>query len=341
MRRLKGLIGLVLTVALVAVCVYAWMRIEEYRRFVDTPFPTEETTRYVAIPKGANFQEATSLLWNEGLISDRRAFTMLARLKGVSRQIQAGEYEFKTPITPLLVLDSLVKGSVVIRKFTIPEGYDLKQIALELEKAGLGKSVDFIGKAKSGKTANLFEIDAQSLEGYLFPDTYRYSKAADQDQIMYMMVRRFAEVFDNNMRKRASELGMSVHEVITLASIIEKETGQSSERPLIASVFHNRLRKGMKLQSDPTVIYGIKDFDGNIRKKDLTMRTPYNTYMIDGLPPGPVCSPGEASIKAALWPAESDYFYFVSKNDGSHLFSKTYRQHIKAVREYQINGRGN
>jgi UPF0755 protein len=179
-------------------------------------------------------------------------------------------------------------------------------------------------------------ITADTLEGYLFPDTYYFPSGLESKSIITAMVKQFRIAFKPEWQTRAEELGMSVHEVVTLASIIEKETGAPEERPLISSVFHNRLKKGMRLETDPTVIYGIPDFDGNIKRRHLNTYTPYNTYKIKGLPPGPIASPGAAALEAALYPAQSKYLYFVSKKDGTHQFSATIKEHNAAVRKYQL-----
>jgi UPF0755 protein len=179
-------------------------------------------------------------------------------------------------------------------------------------------------------------VPADSFEGYLFPDTYFFPRGVLAKDIITTMVNRFWTQFGVDWKERADELGLSVHEVITLASIIEKETGVSSERPIISSVFHNRLKKRMRLESDPTVIYGISDFDGNITRKHLDTHTPYNTYRIRGLPPGPIANPGAAAIESALFPAETDYLFFVSKKDRTHKFSTTILEHNRAVRKYQL-----
>ncbi len=180
-----------------------------------------------------------------------------------------------------------------------------------------------------------FGIEGESLEGYLFPDTYQFAKRTPPHEIVRRMVTQFQTVYDESFRKRAAQLGMTLREVVTLASIIEKETGNASERGLISAVFHNRLKKKMRLQSDPTVIFALTDFNGNLTKKDLSAPSPYNTYRFIGLPPGPIANPGKESLYAALYPANVDYLYFVSKNDGTHFFSKNLREHNGAVNKYQ------
>jgi UPF0755 protein len=243
-------------------------------------------------------------------------------------------------MAPDLILDILVSGKVYLYHLTVPEGFNLSQIAAAVEKTGLCKSSDFLSKSKDPALLQALGIKADSLEGYLFPDTYFFPAGTSCEKILRTMGDHFVARFSDEWQKQAADLGFSVHQIVTLASIIEKETGNPDERPLIASVFHNRIKKGMRLESDPTVIYGIKDFDGNITRKHLADHTPYNTYKIKGLPPGPIASPGLLSIEAALHPASTKFLYFVSKKDGSHHFSSNIQEHIKAVRKYQLNKRG-
>jgi UPF0755 protein len=242
-------------------------------------------------------------------------------------------------MTPNQVLDVLVDGKTYLHRITIPEGFTLKQIAEVLRTNELGQTDEFIALATDPQYVSSFEINAQSLEGYLFPDTYYFPRSATTKMIIRKMVERFDEQFPAQWHDRAKALGRTVHEIVTLASIIEKETGAAFERPLIASVFHNRLKKKMRLESDPTVIYGIPNFDGNIKRKHLRALTPYNTYRIKGLPPGPIANPGREAIKAALYPDKTDYLFFVSKKDTTHHFSKTIQEHRKAVRKYQLRRR--
>jgi UPF0755 protein len=180
------------------------------------------------------------------------------------------------------------------------------------------------------------EIKAETFEGYLFPDTYLFPKDTTSEEIISTMVKRFRSVFKPEWKNRAEALGFSIHQVVTLASIVEKETGVASERPVISSVFHNRLKRKMRLESDPTVIYGIKDFDGNITKKHLAEPTPYNTYVIRGLPPGPIANAGVGAFEAVLFPADTKFLYFVSKKDTTHQFSTNIKDHNRAVRKYQL-----
>jgi UPF0755 protein len=233
------------------------------------------------------------------------------------------------------VLKQIIEGRVNSYSVTIPEGYTLFQIGDLLERKGIVSSVAFIEKASSPDIPSEYGIEGTTLEGFLFPDTYTWSKDSDPEAVIRFLLERFRQVFTAEMTNKAREIGYSEGEIITIASIVEKETGKPDERALVSAVIHNRLKKKIPLQSDPTVIYGIRDFDGNLTRKDLRQHSPYNTYVIPGLPPGPISNPGLESIRAALSPASVDYLYFVSKNDGTHHFSSTLKEHNRAVDEYQ------
>ncbi len=292
---------------------------------------------FVTIRPGEGFGIISEKLLDAGVIQYPIKFECLARLKGYDKRIKAGEYRLSSTMPPSRILETLVDGKVFLCKLTLPEGYSLRQIASVVAEARLGREKSFLQVAGDPAVATEEGIEGQTVEGYLFPDTYHFPKSASEREIISAMVRRFWAVFMPEWRKRAEALNFSVHQVVTLGSIIEKETGVPAERPLISSVFHNRLKRGMRLQTDPTVIYGIKDFDGNLTRKHLRTRTPYNTYKIKGLPPGPIASPGKASIKAALFPAETRFLYFVSKKDKTHQFSTNLKAHNRAVRKYQLS----
>ena len=308
-------------------------------RYANTPVSRLDRQVVFAVSPGEPFDSLISRLTDDGLVNAPYKFKIWARLKGIDKKLKAGEYHLSASMTPNEILGVLVEGKAYLHHLTIPEGFNLKQIAAEVAAQGLGDSQTFLDLVMDPKTASKYEIKAQTLEGYLFPDTYLFPKGVSAATIIDMMVQRFNEQFSPQWHARARELHMSVHEIVTLASIIEKETGDPAERPLISSVFHNRLRKKMRLESDPTVIYGIKDFDGNIKRSHLNTRTPYNTYIIRGLPPGPIASPGRAAIKAALYPADTSFLFFVSKKDKTHHFSTNIREHNRAVRKYQLRHR--
>jgi UPF0755 protein len=293
-------------------------------------------THIVTIAPGEGFRTTALKLHDLGLIRSPLKFRLFARFSGAHRRIKAGEYQLYGTMSPRQILDTLVEGKVLLYRVTIPEGYTLHQIARTVAEAGFGDADRFYRLATDPSVVQAENVEGQTLEGYLFPDTYYFPKGFAQIKIIAAMVQRFRDTISDAWRSRARELGMSLHQVVTLASIIEKETGAPDERPLIASVFHNRLQKGMRLETDPTVIYGIEHFDGNLTRKHLRTPSPYNTYINKGLPPGPIASPGRAALEAALYPARTDYLFFVSRKDGTHQFSSTLEDHQKAVRKYQL-----
>jgi UPF0755 protein len=308
-------------------------------------------TAFLASPPGGNGEAAAfeivqdeslthvaSRLAAEGLIRNHAYFVMFGRLTGSERQLKPGEYALSPSMRPLEILDRFRRGLVVLHPVTIPEGYSVRQIAEVLRGAGIGDPEELLGLAESPAFISELGLDVPTLEGYLFPDTYGLPRNISTADIVRRMVGRFQETYQSVWADRAAELGLTRHQVVTLASIIEKETGSGIERPIISAVFHNRLRLRMPLQSDPTVIYPIKNFDGNLRKVDLVRDNPYNTYRRRGLPPGPIGNPGREALEAALYPSPVDYLYFVARNDGSHHFSRTLREHNKAVDQYQRRG---
>jgi peptidoglycan lytic transglycosylase G len=304
--------------------------------WADRPVDKVAQEKLFTISSGQGLKETAHALQREGLVSDAFRFTVLARLDKKDKLLKAGEYFFSTTMTPREILGQMVEGRVHLYRLTIPEGYNLVQIAAAVAAAGLESEKNFLDAARNPETIKQLAIEADTLEGYLFPDTYYFPRGLDSGTIIATMVKQFRAAFKPAWVQQAETLGMTVHEVVTLASIIEKETGAPEERPLIASVFHNRLKKGMRLETDPTVIYGISDFDGNIKRRHLETYTPYNTYKIKGLPPGPIASPGALALEAALYPVQSNYLYFVSKKDGTHQFSTTIKAHNAAVRKYQL-----
>ena len=292
------------------------------------------------VHKGTTLREVIYDLEKKGIIANKTPLLLWGRLSGHGAKIKAGEYRLNGRMAPLGVLNILSKGSIITHQVTIPEGFTLRQIAEKFDKKGLADKEKFSAFAKDPNVAKSYGISGPSLEGYLYPDTYRFGRGQSPISIIDVMVRRFFEV-TTPFKKRIGESGMTLQQVVIMASLIEKETGQGEERPVIASVFLNRLKRGMRLESDPTVIYGIRDFNGNLTRKDLSQSTPYNTYVIRGLPLGPIANPGEEAIKAVLYPADTEYLYFVSKNNGSHHFSKTLQEHNRAVKIYQRKGHRN
>jgi UPF0755 protein len=305
-------------------------------RYATSPVASDSDEKIVIVDRGQSLKQTADTLHARGLITQPFKFRLLARLKGADKRIQVGEYLIASDLPPGDILDMMVSGRVRLYRFTVPEGSNLIQIADIIESAGLINRQVFLQSSKDPELLEKMGLIETSFEGYLFPDTYFFPKNARAEQIIEAMVTRLRAEISDAWMKRAAELGFSLHEVLTLASIIEKETGAPFERPLISSVFHNRLKKGMRLETDPTVIYGIEDFDGNLTRKHLETSTPYNTYLMKGLPPGPIASPGRASLEAALYPAESKFLFFVSKKDGTHQFSTNLVEHNRAIREYQL-----
>ena len=298
--------------------------------------PSGDTQKDIHIPRGTSLQTILQTLETEGVISNPALFKLYLFINGEANKVRAGDYRFEPGMTVKEVADALVSGDFRIYRFTIPEGWNLRQIALYLETQGLTNAQQFLSRAHDPIFISTLDIETDNLEGYLFPSTYEVYFPESPDQLLTVMTKKFQREFTADMHRRARELGLSSHDVVTLASIVEKETGRAEERPLIASVFSNRLKRGMPLQSDPTTIYGIPDFDGNLTRRHLESYTPYNTYVVSGLPPGPIASPGKEALLAVLYPAATDYLYFVSKNNGSHVFAKTLTEHNENVRKYQL-----
>jgi UPF0755 protein len=291
--------------------------------------------KVITIPEGSTFQQVARLLERERLIKSRMAFVLFARSQSADRKIQAGEYELNPAMVPAEILSKLLSGQVTLHPITIPEGLTMMQIADLFAQQGLADRDELMRLLKDRAFIASLGIKADSLEGYLYPDTYKFPKSVKAKEVVATMVEHLRRVYDLDLEVRAQELKMTQHEVLTLASVIEKETGSNGEREEISAVFHNRLKKHIPLQSDPTVIYGLPNFDGNIHKKDLSIQSPYNTYRNAGLPPGPIANPGIRSIRAALYPSGSRALYFVSRNDGTHQFSATLMEHNQAVEKYQ------
>lgn len=316
-------------VALAAYWGFQWM----LRPVSDASRPSQPAI--IDIPDGMTLRQLGARLERERLIRSQLAFVLLGKLLGADRRLQAGEYAVHAGMRPADMLTDFMSGHVVLYPVTIPEGYTIVELAQVFAQHGVADPEALINLAHDRDFIRSLGIDAPSLEGYLFPDTYKFPRHTTPDQILKEMVKGLRSVITPVLQQRAREIRMTLHEVLTLASVIEKETSVAQERELISSVFHNRLRHGIPLQSDPTVIYGLESFDGNIRRKDLESRSPYNTYRFRGLPPGPIANPGLGAIRAALYPAPTKYLYFVSRNDGTHQFSATLAEHNRAVDKYQ------
>ncbi|MFW6147791.1 MAG: endolytic transglycosylase MltG [Thermodesulfobacteriota bacterium] len=301
--------------------------------FLVSPAGRDKQEEVFLVEKGSGLRSIAAQLEERGLIKSKYLFMLWAYMKGCARDIQAGEYSFNQSLAPVQILGLLTSGKVKTYSFTIPEGLTSKEIADLLEERDLVNKRDFISLISDKDLVASYHVDGPSLEGYLFPDTYVIRKDMEPHDLIGLMVNRFWEVFNSLIEEKKPE--MPVRDIVILASIVEKETGLAEERPLIAAVFLNRLKKKMRLESDPTVIYGLENFQGNLTRKNLQASTPYNTYVQHGLPPGPIANSGREALKAVINPAETDYLYFVSKNDGSHHFSATLKEHNRAVYTYQ------
>ncbi len=316
------------------------------KKSVTTPLSRIANPKIINIPKGSDLKSVSSILKRDGIIEDTMAFNLLAKYKSAEGNLKAGEYQLSPDMPPSQILNLILEGKVYQYPVTIPEGYNIFEIASLLNKKGLADREKFVLLAFNRDFIESLGIEANNLEGYVFPDTYYIHKGMDESAIINKMVDTFRKIVLNEITDEYKKTGLTIHQLITLASLIEKETGNEAEKPIISAVFHNRFKKRMRLQCDPTVIYalllkGLKEkkiiYDGNIRKEDLSIDSPYNTYRYAGLPPGPIANPGKPSIHAAIHPSVSKYIYFVSKNDGSHHFSSTIEEHNRAVRTYQMN----
>ena len=336
LRRLQSRLTVILAVMLVMGVIFAALLYQ----YATTPASASQDGQVVEIKPGMTLKQVAHLLADKELLNEPSTFMLYTYLQGEQNHIQAGEYRFSPSMPPHDILEALTSGMAVLYTVTIPEGYRITDIADLLEAKGLVDKPAFIEATRNRELLESLHIPSGSLEGYLYPETYKFSKAGGARRIVQTLLYTFKErVLQPERVQQAEAMQFTFHEIVTLASLIEKETGLGKERKLISSVFHNRLAKNMRLQTDPTVIYAMVNFDGNIRKKDLSIDSPYNTYKHFGLPPGPIASPGLESIQAALDPEETDFLYFVSRKDGSHQFSTNYKDHIRAVQKYQLSQR--
>lgn len=288
----------------------------------------------VYIPPGTSLKGIQQVLVKAGMIGDDIRFQVLARLMGNTHRLRAGEYRIAKGATPFRILKILAAGKTVQREVTIPEGDNIFQIADILAAQKLAKRRPFLQLCRNRAFIRSLGLDGDSLEGYLFPDTYYFERGTPLKELVRVMVRRFDAVW-KQLKSTAGPLTMTRHQIVTLASIVVKETADPAERPLIARVYLERLKRHMLLQADPTVFYGLRKFSGRLHSKDLKKDEPYNTYMHKGLPPGPIANPGRASLYSVLHPSDKVFLYFVSKNDGTHYFSKTLAEHNRAVQRFQ------
>jgi UPF0755 protein len=339
--RIVRLLGFLVFLAVLAGGAFVWTTWRELRAFRDTPFGSG-AEKIVEIDPGTSARGVIRRLAEAGALSDEAtAWRYLRMWKRDKRSFKAGEYSFSGPLLPDAVLERIYRGEVKHWKFTVPEGLRADEIAPIIEKASLGKSDELLALMRDPEFAKALGLPLPSLEGFLFPDTYAFPRSAKSKDILSAMVARYREAWKKAEASRLPGVQLDEAQAVTLASIIEKETGRADERRRISCVFHNRLAKGMKLQTDPTVMYATMlrrggRWSNNITKKDLAAPNPYNTYVVEGLPPGPIASPGEASLVAALSPSECRDLFFVSRNDGSHVFCPDLRCHNAAVQEWQV-----
>jgi len=289
------------------------------------------TTVLVDVPTGSSLMKVINILGDAGLVKQKLLFHVLVAIKGGARSIRAGEYEFTTSLSPSELVDKLIHGDVKNYPVTIYEDYSLKQVAEQLKKYKLIHEDVFFQLAERKEFLSSLGIRGDSIEGYLFPDTYFFNRSMTTRQIMRIMVERFWSKISPEMINQAAEKGLNTHQFVTFASLVGKESGYSAEKPMIAAVFYNRLKKGIPLQSDPTTVYDLKDFNGKILRRHYKRESPYNTYIIRGLPPGPIANPGLDSFQAVLRPADVNYLYFVSRKDGTHFFSSSLVAHNDAI----------
>jgi UPF0755 protein len=301
----------------------------------DTPPTGSWNGKLVLVPKGSPLPEVIGILREGGVLPHPLAFRALVLLTFSGRRLHYGEYAFTTPPSAFDAWRRLVRGDVIKYEVTVLPGANLYDVAELLEKKKLAAAETFLAAAAAPAVLRRLDIPGESAEGYLFPDSYIFVKPVTPEEILEFMVRQFRRNVFPDAEKRAKEAGLSLHQAVTIASIIEKETGVEEEKPIVSAVIRRRLDLGMPLQMDPTVIYGVKRFDGTVTRKDLRTAGPYNTYLNRGLPPGPISNPGLAALDAALTPSKAEYLYFVSNNDGSHTFSRTFPEHNAAVERFR------
>jgi len=332
MKKVVGLLILAAIVAAGGMAGMAWTRLQ-------TPYKGYDSSeQFVEIPTGAGAAEIRQRLLDAGIVQDGLTLRIALRWTGASRDLKAGEYRFERPMTAVEVVQKLARGDVYGQRITFPEGLTIREMAMIYESRGLGQARDFIAASRNIALIQDLDPAAQDLEGYLFPETYTVGRTVSADELIAKMVAGFRAAFPTAPPSPGAE-PLTTRQVVTLASLIEKETGKAEERPIVSAVYRNRLRIGMGMQADPTVVYALKKagkYDGNIRKEDLGLNSPYNTYKYPGLPPGPIASPGQASLAAALNPADAPFLYFVSRNDGSHVFATTLAEHNRNVQEFQV-----
>lgn len=335
----RAILWLFVLAVVAAVGLFAW-RLADERRFASTPFG--EGTRTVNVPPGTGPRALAKLLADARIVSDSsRFFTHLHWFRR-DAHTKAGEYQFDGPLLPDEVLGKLVRGDIKLYRFTLAEGLRADEMAPIVGASSLCSAADFLKIVRDPASPKKYGVPGPSLEGYLFPDTYALPRSAGCAGLVQTLIARFRKEWQRADAQRLDTIDLEERQAVTLASIIEKETGRPEERPRISCVFHNRLKKGMRLQTDPTVVYALllsHDFkwDHNIHKDDLSLQHPYNTYVIKGLPPGPIANPGRAALEAALHPASCIDLFFVSRNDHTHVFCPDLKCHEANVRKFQVD----
>ncbi len=326
-------LGAVFT-ACAAIAIYAVLS------FTTAPSDSSETI-IIDVPPGSSFSSVAKNIFSKGLVRNELLFKVYAKALGYTKSIHVGEYEMRRNMSPATILNVLASGKSITYSITVPEGYNIFEITQVIKKLWPQKAERFLKLTRDPQFASKkLGYEVSSLEGYLFPNTYNMTKYMKVEELIDLMLSQF-EIAFSQIPKNEIFKKFKRHEIVTLASVIEKETGAPEERPMISSVFHNRLNKGMRLQSDPTIIYGVwvqtGEYLKNIRKSHIKGPTPYNTYTVKALPHGPIANPGIEALRAVVQPDTTEFLYFVSRNDGTHVFSKTYEEHNKAVRDYQLN----
>ena len=330
----RAVLAVVAIVLVVAAAAAVWLVLGSERPYKGYA----GAEQFVEVPPGAGPAAIGRRLKDAGIVRDELSFRVALWRSGQARRLQAGEYRFDRPMNPREVIDKIARGDVFMRPVTFPEGLTLRQMSQIYERDGLGSAAEFVKAAQNAALIREVDPSATDLEGYLFPNTYSLPRKSTAGELVQRMVTAFRDALTPELVERAAARGLSVRQLVTLASLVEKETAKPDERPVVAAVYSNRLRIGMGMQCDPTVIYALERagrYTGNLTREDLRFDSPYNTYRYAGLPPGPIASPGRASLEAAANPADVPYIYFVSRNDGSHVFSTTLDEHNRNVFEYQ------
>ncbi len=334
---LKMIKRFLLLAAILILFLGSWFAFE----FLSTPKSPTEKILY-EIERGEGAKSLAEHLKEERIIQKKMPFLLGHSLFYSQKTIKAGEYVFDLPLSIQKILHIITDGKILLHAVTIPEGLTRMEIADHLGSLCFAERQAFMKASEDTSAISAMDPDARDLEGYLFPETYFFPKGVTTEKIVSSMTAQFKDTFSEEWTRRTDEIDLTIREIIILASLIEKETSLPDERPLVSAVFHNRLKKRMKLDCDPTIIYALKQdgqFKDRLRTKDLRLDSPYNTYLYGGLPPGPIANPGKNSIAAALYPADKDFLFFVSKNDGSHHFSRSFREHQNAVNTFQRNKR--